>query len=460
MLKILDALANEPSKNAKEDILNEVKNGADNELFKAVVIAAFHPTTEYYIKNFDMPDSYEGTATLESALDALSELSERKVTGNAAREYLHNLLQSLTEDDAEVLKRVVKRDLRCGVQVSTVNKVWEDLIYQHPYMRCSGFSDKTLKGISLPCITQLKADGLYCDVVVRSDSVTYMSRSGKVIEINEPNRDDLLKLQTVKHGEFVIQGEVVVVDDAGNIMERSASNGYINSDDKDTSRIHIMAWDMIPLEDWLIPKREGKKTVKKCETPYDQRLSKLITVLDVITGHGIELIDHRVCNTVEEIVDHFREVREREEEGIILKDSKCIWKDGTSKQMIKLKVIIEVELRITGWYYGSKGTKTEHLVGGVECESECGEIQANFGSLSDKNRTEWLTTLDDMIANRQVVTVKCNGVTTVDTPEGKRYSLFLPRFKEMRMDKSKADTREKIQEQEKSFTDALKLLEA
>jgi len=66
--------------------------------------------------------------------------------------------------------------------------------------------------------------------------------------------------------------------------------------------------------------------------------------------------------------------------------------------------------------------------------------------------------MEDWIANEQVVTVKCNGVT-LSKVEGAKYSLFLPRLKEIRTDKSVADDLQKIQEQEASFTDALALIE-
>lgn len=457
-LEILDNLANEPSKNAKLDMLAAVKASAANDTFQQICISAFHPTTEYYIKQFDMPATYSGVRTLTEALVGITDtLATRKLTGHAARDYLVDLLSSLTEDDAEVLKRVIKHDLRCGMSESTVNKVWEDLIYSHPYMRCSGFSEKTLKNISLPCYTQLKADGLYCDVVVRTDSVTYMARSGKTIDINDPTRDALLMAAAV-NGEFVIQGEVLVNDESGKLMARSASNGYINSDDKDTSRIFIMAWDCIPLNDWLTPKKVGKKSAKRCTLTYSTRLANLTKVIDQIGGVGITLVDHRVCNTVDEIADHFREVREAGEEGIIIKDFRCVWEDGTSPHMIKLKVIIEVELKIVGWYYGSEGTKNEHLVGGVNCASGDDLIAVNFGTgISDEERVAWLDTLDDMVARGQIATVKCNGVT-LSKAEGAKHSLFLPRLKELRMDKSEANTLAEIQQQEAEFTNALALI--
>ena len=457
MLEILNKIADEPGKIAKQDILKEVQNGSQNELFQSIVIATFHPTTEYYIKKFDMPETYTGETTLLEALTRIKDvLSTRKLTGNSARDWLFELFGSLTEDDAEVLKRVIKRDLRAGFSSTTVNKIWTDLIYCHPYMRCSGFNEKTIKNIQLPCYTQLKADGLYCDIIVRAESVIYMSRSGKVIDINNLERDGLLMEIAANSSEFVLQGEVLVKNTDGTILERSLSNGYINKDNKDTSRIFIMAWDMIPLEDFLCPKKDGKKS---CLIKYDTRLANLTDVTTQLNNFGIVLIDHRKCNTIDEIADHFREVREQGEEGIIIKDSNCAWKDGTSKFMIKLKVIMDVELKIVDWYYGTKGTKNESIVGGICCESEDGKIAVKVGTgISDTERETWVNTLDNMISNGKIVTVKCNGITTSKVV-GHISSLFLPRLKEIRIDKTVADSFDKIQTQETEFTKALSFLD-
>jgi len=452
MLNILNKLADEPGKNAKIDIMTEVKNSPMNGLFQKAMVAGLLSTTAYNIKKFDMPATYSGTRSLDTALDMLSELTERKVTGNAAQEWLTGLLSSLTADDAEVLARIIRKDFRAGFSESTVNKVWKGLIYDHPYQRGSGFSDKLLKKLKYPIFSQLKSDGLYSDTVVKVDDVTCFSRSGHIQSFPNPIRDAALMKEAEENGEMVVMGEVLVRNEDGTIMGRSESNGYMNRDDRDNSRVFVAAWDMVPLKDW------GPKGA--CKVPYSERFARLERFCKANPGIGIELTEHRVCNNVQDVIDHFTEVRERGEEGTMLKNPKMGWKDGTSTEMIKVKVVMEVELKLVGWYYGTPGTKNETLVGGVNCMSGDDKIEVDVGTgISDKEREELLTTLDGLIANGQIVTVKCNGVTTSRSKPG-LYSLFLPRLKEFRQDKFEADSLEKIQEQEASFTDALKLIGA
>jgi len=83
-------------------------------------------------------------------LPALFDLRERVVTGNAAIDHLTNILQAVNPDDAKVLERIIEKDLKCGVQVSTANSVWSGLIQEYPVMLCSGYEQKLVDKINYP----------------------------------------------------------------------------------------------------------------------------------------------------------------------------------------------------------------------------------------------------------------------------------------------------------------------
>ena len=451
MLKLLDTLAAEPSKNAKLELLKGISETGDSALFEKVVAAAYNPFINYYITDWPTPPGYLGVMDLEDAVDAVQDmLATRTLTGNAARDWLSLTMSQLTEDDATVLARIIKRDLRSGFTANSAAKVWKKLQFKHPYQRGSSFDAKYLKKLQFPCYSQLKSDGLYSDTVAREESVICLSRSGKVQAFTNPARDKALIAEAKANGEVVVMGEVLVRDENGNIMDRAASNGYMNRDpeDRDDSRIFISAWDMVPVEDW------GPKM--KCKIPYSERFARLEKFCKANPNIGIELTEHRVCNNVQEIIEHFTEVRERGEEGLMLKNPAMGWKDGTSTEMVKLKVVMEVEVAIIGWNYGKKGSKYEEMIGSIQAESECGLVQVNVSGMSDDLRAA-VAEMDKMVKNRQIMTVKCNGVTDSKSKPG-TYSLFLPRLKEFRVDKTVADDLAKMQLQEASFTDALALI--
>jgi hypothetical protein len=75
---IIQELKDEPSKNAKIEILKREKN---NELLKRVIVATYNPYTQYYIKKIPAytPDAQDGWMTLDNALVMLEDFSERRI---------------------------------------------------------------------------------------------------------------------------------------------------------------------------------------------------------------------------------------------------------------------------------------------------------------------------------------------------------------------------------------------
>ena len=124
--KILEELRATSSRLEKEAIL---KKNEKNDVLKRVVFLALDPYTQFYQRKIpEYKRSPLAAVPLEKALDLLINLSSRQVTGNAAIEFLRKLLSDMKPDDAKVLECVIQKDLDCGVQVSTANKIWEGLV--------------------------------------------------------------------------------------------------------------------------------------------------------------------------------------------------------------------------------------------------------------------------------------------------------------------------------------------
>ena len=216
---IFDSLALNPSRNIKEDILRQ---HSDNDTFKRAIFLALDPFTQFYIRkipkyNRDLTD----TIDLDEAMDYLAKLSSREMTGNKAIDTLRWILQSCSTDDAKVIERIIKKDLRCGVSSSTVNKIWKDLVHEYPCMLASGYDDKLVDKMPFPAFTQTKLDGMRFNAIVEGDNVVFRSRNGKEIDI----KSDLLKkafLASVDNlraplsqTALVFDGELLVVDEIG-----------------------------------------------------------------------------------------------------------------------------------------------------------------------------------------------------------------------------------------------------
>jgi len=440
MLDTLNKLAATAKRTEKEAILKAL-SADDAELFKAVAVAAYSGDVNYYVKKYDRSDTHTGAVTLSEALQRLSALSSRQRTGGAAQAFLTALDADLSAADSEVLWRVIQRDLRCGVTATTANAIWPGLIYEHPYMRCSSFTKKNLARITFPCYSQTKADGLYVDIMVDEVGVVvYKTRSGETLDLNCEGRDAYFR----QFKGFVFMGEALVIAADGiGVLSRKEGNGILNSSEADGNNVRFMLWDVVPMADF----KKGATRIH-----YAARFNSLTAAIRQMGCPEIRLTNTKVVNSVAEVVAHFKEEVGNGEEGTVVKNTGALWKDGTSADQVKVKIVFECELKVVGIKEGTG--KYAGKLGAFECESEDGVVKVSVGGgFSDAQRAALF--VDDSIG--KIITVAANDLVDDRNRPGV-WSLFLPRFIEVRGDKNVADTYERICEQRDSFTDTLKAI--
>lgn len=438
MLKILNALEATSKRTVKESILTNLSHD-EAELFKKIGIATYSPEISYNIKKYPRPVAYAGTNTLSDAIDGLKALSSRQLTGKKAIDYITRLEGSLSAEDGEILFRIIKKDLRCGLTESTMNKIWPDLIYTPPYQRCSSFNKKNLAKLKLPAYSQTKSDGMYVDIIANDGKVIYRSRNCEVKPYNNQATDGMFEQG------FVYMGEALYTDDKGKIMSRKDGNGRLNADDVDTSRIVFVLWDIVPIADY---------NARLCKIKYATRLNTLKLSI-AGKSDALRLVSTKVVNSVKDIIDHFKEEVEKGEEGTVIKNQDGIWADHTSPDQVKCKIEFECELEIIALEEGTG--KNAGRLGAAVCASSDRKLVTGVGTgFSDKQRQElW----DDPATVGKIITVKANDI--VKDRNRDVFALFLPRniaAVEVRTDKTTADTYERIVEQMNAFVDTLEAI--
>jgi DNA ligase-1 len=135
----------------------------------------------------------------------------------------------------------------------------------------------------------------------------------------------------------------------------------------------------------------------------------------------------------------------RGEEGTILKSIDGEWKDGKPNWQVKMKLEILVDLKITGFQWGSKGTKNEKVISTLFAESFCGLLKCKPTSMKEK-MMQYVTQNQAKLIGT-VVEVECSGLS--HDSEG-NYSLLHPRIIRLRDDKMTGDTLESIKKIEKA----------
>ena len=421
-----ESLSANTSRNFK---IEQLTKHSDNETLREVVRMALDPFTNFYIRKIPAYQTDAKQTTLQNALGGLYDLSSRNVTGNAAIEYLRMLLSSLSPDDAKVLERIIAKDLKCGVQVSTANSVWSGLIKEYPVMLCSGYEQKLVDKIKFPAYVQLKMDGMRFNAIVRGGKVEFRSRNGKEIQLLGNLEKEFAAL--AGDVDCVFDGELMVMDPLDyQFMDRQTGNGILNKANKGTisakeaSMVHATVWDVIPYVYFV----DGY-----CPTPYSTRFSSVKTMIEKQSSKDkkIWLVTSDIVNTLDEAQTIFEGYLAQGLEGIILKDGSGVWEDKRAKHQIKFKGELECDLKIVAVEEGTG--KYAGLLGAIICESSDGVVKVNVGSgFTDEHRSQlWKENLID-----KIVAVKYN--SRIKNKAGEE-SLFLPIFVEIRDDKNVAD---------------------
>lgn len=448
ILQIIEQVAATPKRTEKEAIL---KANADNELLQAVFKAAYDPTINYFIKKIPAYtcQKFSDEATLGWALQTLTILSNRTLTGNDAIDHLQHTLESIDGDDAEIISRIIQRDLKCGATDSTANKVWKGLIPEFPYMRCSLVKEVKLdkwdwvNGI----YSQIKADAMFANCDIMPDgTILFTSRNGTELPSEKLTKLCVEILESYPRGNR-LHGEIMVERD-GLLLPREISNGLINKLVKgdytlaENERAVYYIWDYIPLVN-AVP--DGK-----CNIPYEERFGSLqrasASACLMGTQNYVRLIETRIVYSIEEAYEHYFEVIEKGLEGTIIKTKSGKWADHTSRDQVKLKVECDVDLEIEGFNPGTG--KNAHMFGSIRCKTSDGLLRVNVTGFPDKLRAE-IDAMKDTL-EKAIMTVKFNNLMK-PTEAKSTWSLFLPRHVEIRRDKTEADSLQRVIDQFESL---------
>ena len=424
MLKdILNELNESNSSNYKLDILKKYKD--NSELKKLLELTYnrnkynFNVSKNCIIK--DNPSILEsnGSKTVDELLSALEILGEGTIRGNEAHQFVCNHLKCLDNDNKEIFLNVLGRDLKIGLNVKSINKVFKNLIPKPNYMRCAVLSEKTLKKINFPAFIQLKMDGTYREIHVADGQVTGKTRSGE-----EYFNPVLFKeMENFPNGYYT--GELTIDGES-----RFTGNGLINSLNPPYEKITFTVWDYLTDDDYL----------EKSKTPYYSRFESLSDIIEKHKSNRVKLVPNHEVNSIDEALKYVSDWMEQGLEGGVLKDKNNVFKNGTSGTQLKIKLKVDAEMRITGFTDGTIGTKREGKIGAIQFSNDEGTIKGQCSGFSDEELDLFTKNKDNLIG--KIISVEFNDI--VKSENNDYYALSHPRFIEIRNDKDETDSLEKV----------------
>ena len=442
--QIFDEIAAEPGTNQKMVILGKYR---DNKLLERVLYLANSKRVKFYIKQIpDRSVINEQQKDLEFAVQQLAHLSNRDVTGDVARNFLKGLLESLSADDAYIIERIIEKDCRLGMGTTNINKIFKGLIEDTPYMGAISFDEKKARSIfndGTRAYSQIKMDGRYCNAIIRNGEVELESRQGEpTIVTGATFLQELADFpDCVLNGELTIDGvsryeSNGIIASIISILSKQESRGAAETAkhiDKFQSKhggfnkalesIRFTVWDTITVDEYFD---------QRSTTPYSERIVNYSTALYDLKPTMISAVEMYDVVTYEEAIQYFQEALADGQEGTILKATDGGWKDGKPNWQIKMKLEMDVDLRITGFNYGTG--KNINVISSVNAESSDGKVVTRPTGINEA-MMKYITDNQEALLGT-IVECKCSGLS--QDSEG-NYSLLHPVFKSLRDDKDTCD---------------------
>lgn len=428
---LLRIIEDEPSTNAKIALLEEF---LEDHIFKNILQMAYDPYVTYGIINMRPPSNNGDGVFNDETFQLLSKLGNRQLTGNTARDTIAKELERLDLESATLFCDILKKDLRAGINTKTINKAAGfKLIPIIGYMRCSLQKDVDISKWhwnGSEVIAQEKMDGIFINYnYFKPTKHNILTRTGHSYDIKHFSElVDCFERYGIAGYQY--HGEIIVHEN-GKALDRKTSNGIMNHVLKgkggfeENQRPIFIMWDMIPIN---VAQRS-----EKGDTPYVTRFNTVKYIAERDPDCPIKIVPHMFPKAEIHVQNFYEDIRERGGEGVIVKTMHHFWKSGTSKDQVKIKAEKECELEIYDFLPG-KG-KFENTLGSLSVMSDDQEVLVNISGFTDEFRDELWNNKGKYMS--KIVTVRFNEI--IDSKETNHYSLFLPRFVELRTDKDKAD---------------------
>jgi len=423
MYQIIQELEADNSRLAKEAIIEREALAGNTEFFDGVRLA-LSPYVTFGVKKVPTSTGHSGQGLPWSAFLELTHLlSTRQLTGNDAKDAIELALSAATTDEWNGwYRRILIKDLRCGVSEKTVNKTVKGTSIQPvPVFECMLAHDganheKKIKGVRL---LEPKLDGVRCITIVNYESRTVVqyTRNGKVLENFSHIADGLLANIDDIGRSYVLDGEVV------SSSFQTLMKQVHRKDDVKATDARLMLFDIIPLSEFqkgksTLGQRRRSNLLKSFKSVFDKCGS-----IDVIEQTEVDL-DGYVGEL--QFKQFNKDAIAAGFEGIMIKDPDAGYECKRSTSWLKQKPFIEVSLTVTAVEEGTG--RNEGKLGALICEGidDGKRIVVNVGSgFTDLDRDEFWTSKDAMVG--QIVEVRADAATRSQDSED-TYSLRFPRF--------------------------------
>ena len=424
--RVINNLENHPSRLNKEGIL-QVQAQENNLEFFTGCRLALDPLITFGVKQVPERKGPDGPGYSWNAFEAnVQRLIKREITGHAARDLIQEMMEHSTNLQwNQWYRRILIKDLRCGVSEKTINKVLKDFpnIPSIPVFECMLAHDGANheNKITGKKLLEVKLDGVRVLTIINVENrtVTQYSRNGKELVNFSHITESLEKNIDLFERSYVLDGEMV------SSSFQALMTQVHRKEDVAAADARLMLFDIIPLSEFTqgtssLGQRRRSTFLRQMKPIFDQ-----ITNIDLIEQVEVDL-DSFVGQM--EFKKFNQDAIEQGYEGIMIKDVDAKYQCKRSHHWLKSKPFIEVTLEVTNVEEGT-GRNVGRLGALVGRGSEDGkQIEVNVGSgFTDHQRLEFWYSRNNL--HGQMFECRADAITM--NQDG-TYSLRFPRFLKFR----------------------------
>jgi DNA ligase-1 len=387
--------------------------------------AAYNPFHTYNIKKVDETQGLSDRPNPWPRFWAmLEDLRTRSVTGNDARRVVQEVSQEFDSEQWNAMcRRVLIKDLRCGISEKTLNKVLANTPWEIPVFACQLAKDSSDRAQDMtgPKRLEVKLDGVRVIAILSGAGVTLYSRNGKVfdnfLEIEDELRENLRYIrESLGTRQIVLDGEIVG-ESFQKLMRQAHRKGNAQTAGM---RYHIFDW--MPLADFERGHWNQQQDRRLASlSQLANRFQENAQCLRIMPGMTVDLSSAEG----QDIMQRFaQDAVTQGFEGIMIKDLDAPYECKRTTAWLKWKPTITVDLNIVGFEEGTG--RNQGRLGAIICEGvdDGRDIRVNVGSgFGDSDRDEYWLQRDHLLG--RIVEVQAD---TVSQNKDGSYSLRFPRF--------------------------------
>ena len=419
---VIGILEDHNSRLNKEGIIEDQAKNSNDVFFEGCRLA-LDPMITFGLKQIPEKKDEDGPGLdWDSFTLALTGFTTRNITGNTARDMITNMMRSATKRQWNSwYRRILIKDLRCGVSEKTINKVVEKNYSKYiiPVFACQLSHDSANheSKVGGEKMIEVKLDGVrVITIVYPTGRVDQYSRNGKELVNFEKIKKQLSEVAHTFSEPMVLDGEIMS-SSFQDLMKQVHRKSNVAADDA-----ILNLFDFLPLDKFedgvaRIPQLLRSQQLQEW---YNNNSTQL---------PNVEVLQHEIVNiSTPDGERRFKEINakaiEGGYEGIMIKEINAPYQCKRTTHWLKMKPFIEVSLEVVRVEEGT-GRNAGRL-GALVCEGEDDGklIKVNVGSgFTDSDRDSFYQSRATLPG--QIVEVRADAVT--QNQDGS-YSLRFPRF--------------------------------